>query len=381
MLFALHGTFALTGVVHAVGGALLPSLASTFHLNDGQSGLLFLLYFGGTSIGALLCRGSYARCMTLGLLALIGGCVGVAVTGRMFLEPMFLVLGICVGVPMSAVSMFVGRNFAGHTAATLTFLNFSWSGGALLAPLLAAQLLTHHSYRAAYGLLAVAAAAAAVACGLLLRDEPEKETGGAGITSEAAPVAPQSMTMRNVRVIALFSFLAFLEVGIENTTGAWLATYALRSMSSGAAMAAAFSSLYWCGFLASRGLSSLLLLWLNAMRVLQVAVAMGLLAALLLAGFPALAGVAMLLLGVSLAPIFPLLLSTFFARAQRTADSRWVLAICGFGGSVLPWVTGWISARSGSLRMGLITVPAMLLVMACVLPVLGGPRRREAAGS
>ncbi len=189
------------------------------------------------------------------------------------------------------------------------------------------------------------------------------------------------MTMRNVRVIALFSFLAFLEVGIENTTGAWLATYALRSMSSGAAMAAAFSSLYWCGFLASRGLSSLLLLWLNAMRVLQVAVAMGLLAALLLAGFPALAGVAMLLLGVSLAPIFPLLLSTFFARAQRTADSRWVLAICGFGGSVLPWVTGWISARSGSLRMGLITVPAMLLVMACVLPVLGGPRRREAAGS
>ncbi len=66
MLFALHGTFALTGVVHAVGGALLPSLASTFHLNDGQSGLLFLLYFGGTSIGALLCRGSYARCMTLG---------------------------------------------------------------------------------------------------------------------------------------------------------------------------------------------------------------------------------------------------------------------------------------------------------------------------
>ncbi len=60
-LTVLHPVFALTGVLHAVGGALLPSLAARFHFNDSTSGLLFLLYFAGTSLGALLCRGSFAR--------------------------------------------------------------------------------------------------------------------------------------------------------------------------------------------------------------------------------------------------------------------------------------------------------------------------------
>ena len=65
----LHPVFALTGVLHVVGGAVLPSLAARLHLSDSASGLLFLLYFAGTSIGALLCRGSYARLMTIGFAA------------------------------------------------------------------------------------------------------------------------------------------------------------------------------------------------------------------------------------------------------------------------------------------------------------------------
>ncbi|MGC2614364.1 MAG: MFS transporter, partial [Terracidiphilus sp.] len=52
-LAILHPVFALTGVLHAVGGALLPSIAARFHLSDSTSGLLFLLYFAGTSLGAL----------------------------------------------------------------------------------------------------------------------------------------------------------------------------------------------------------------------------------------------------------------------------------------------------------------------------------------
>ena len=51
----LHPVFALTGVLHSIGGPLLPSLAATFHLTDSQSGFLFLAYFAGTSLGALLC--------------------------------------------------------------------------------------------------------------------------------------------------------------------------------------------------------------------------------------------------------------------------------------------------------------------------------------
>src|SRR5579872_5276742 len=101
----LHPVFALTGVMHAAGGALVPSIAARFHLSDSTSGLLFLLYFGGTSIGALMCRRRYAHLMTLGFVAMVCTCIAVATSRPMLLAPAFLLLGISVGVPMSAVTL------------------------------------------------------------------------------------------------------------------------------------------------------------------------------------------------------------------------------------------------------------------------------------
>ncbi len=357
----LHPVFALTGVLHAVGGPLLPSLAATFHLNDSRSGLLFMLYFGGTSLGALLCRVRYARTMTLGFMATSACCVGVSVASAPFLPLTFLLLGVSVGVPMSAVTLYVGRAFAERCAPVLTFLNFTWSVGALVAPLLAAQILVHHSYRAAYLLLALAAAAAAAVCGLLLEDGPDT-------------TRPERDTrdFAHLRLIVVFALAAFLQVGVENTAAAWLPTYALRMAGGGIVMAAASSSLYWIGFLLSRGLCSLLLLRAEPVRVFRFAVGIALTAGLLLAAFPSAGGrgVAMFLLGAALAPIFPLVIAGSFARSQHVSDSRWVLATAGFGGSVLPWLAGWISGHTGSLRLGMLTIPGALLLMVLMLPGL-----------
>ena len=364
-LAVLHPVFALTGVLHSIGGPLLPSLAAAFRLNDGQAGLLLLAYYVGTSLGALLCGRHHARTLTIGFLALTCTCLGIAASNRVFLHPLFLLLGITVGVPMTAVTMLAGHTFGARSAAPLTFLNFSWSAGALLAPLLAARVLISHTYRAAYGILAVAAALAFVACWSQLRDPPQ------AVPSQLRPAG-----IRNVGFVAVFAFLTFLEVGIENTTGSWLATYVLRTTGSGAAVAAASSSLYWCGFLASRGLSSLLLLRIGGAQMLRFAMVVALAAAIALVGLPGATGhvIAMIVLGAALAPIFPLLLARFFAHAERSSDSRWVLSVCGFGGSVLPWLTGWVSARSGSLRLGLVTVPAAILMMISMLPVLASWR-------
>ena len=350
----LHPAFALTGVFHAIGGPLLPSLAAQFHLTDVESGTLFLAYYAGTSLGALLCGRNYARSITLGFLALTFVCLGVSVINRTGLHPLFLLLGVCVGIPMSAVSMLAGRIFGPRSAAPLTLLNFSWSIGALIAPLFAARILLAHTYRSAYVVLSAAAAVAALAGWLRLKDPPDQP-----------PSSSRPSTAFAVRLIVLFAILTFLEVGIENTTISWLATYVFRTTDRGAAFAAGASSLYWWGFLASRGLSSLLLLRVDAARVLGGSMIAALLAALVLIGFPGMAGhiAAMVVLGVALGPIFPLLLASFFASARQASDSRWILAVCGFGGSVLPWLTGLISARSGSLRVGLVTLPAALLLM------------------
>ena len=367
MFAVLHPAFALTGVLHAVGGALLPSIASTFHHSDAQSGSAFFAYFLGTSLGALFCVGNYVRLMTAGFLVVSITCFGIATAGHAALLPMFFALGIGVGIPMTAVSMFAGRRFADRSAAPLTLLNFSWSAGAFMAPLLAARVLIHETYRSAYAFLGTAAALAAVACWFGLQDSPQ-----------APPPAPSAARSLQVRWVTLFAFLTFLEVGIENTTATWLATYALRNSGAGAASAAASSSLYWCGFLASRGISSILLLRVAPVRMLTAAVIVASVAAGLLVAVSSqtLRDAAMVLLGAALAPIFPLLLARFFAGASSASDSRWMLAICGFGGSVLPWLTGWISTRSHSLRLGLLTVPGALLIILCLLPVVAATQQR-----
>ena len=367
MFAVLHPVFALTGVLHAVGGALLPSIAVRFHLSDSTSGLLFLLYFAGTSLGALLCRGNYARLITIGFAAMVCTCLAVAVSPRLVLAPLFLLLGISVGIPMSAVTLFTGRNFPDRCAPLLTFLNFSWSIGALAAPLIAARILMRYDYRAAYILFSIASAVAAVACGLFLRDKPEPEP-----TSSSSANASSNPAFG---LLAIFAFTAFLQVGIENTVAAWLPTYALRMAGSGLVLAAVSSSFYWAGFLSSRGLASFLLLHAAPIRVLRFSVALGIAAALFLEVAPSVAtrNIAMFLLGAALAPTYPLVLAGFFARTQRTADSRWILFTAGFGGSVLPWIAGYISTRTGSLRTGMILIPVALLLMAFIMSGLRSP--------
>lgn len=364
-LAVLHSAFLLTGVLHVIGGPLLPSLAATFHLSDSQSGLLFLVYFSGSSLGAALCMGRYARAMSVGFILVVFSCLGIICAGGPLLPGAFAILGVGVGLSMSSVSLFVGRGLLDRSAPVLVLLNFTWSLGALLAPLLAALVLARTNFRVAYALLAIAAAIAAIACSLLLRDTPE------------APSAPSEFGRRsNLLPLLAFALACFLEVGIENTSAAWLTTYILRITERGPAFAATLSALYWIGFLLARAGASYLLLGLRGSLLVRIAIPAAFAAALLLfvSRIQSISGAAMFLLGVALGPIYPLLVAESFRHVRSVADSRWVLASAGFGGSILPWLTGWISARSGSIRTGILTLPAVLLLMIVLLPLLFGSR-------
>jgi FHS family glucose/mannose:H+ symporter-like MFS transporter len=85
--------------------------------------------------------------------------------------------------------------------------------------------------------------------------------------------------------------------------------------------------------------------------------------------------------GLALAPIFPLTISLFLAQAGETKNAGWVFAIAGFGGAVLPWMTGVVSAGTHSLRMGLMVSLAAdlaMLLLALLTIALPGSRLRIA---
>lgn len=117
-------------------------------------------------------------------------------------------------------------------------------------------------------------------------------------------------------------------------------------------------------------------------RLLQFALIAAFCAATLLIASrsPILLAASILLLGAALAPVFPVALAAFFDRARHTSDSRFVLALSGFGGSVFPWLAGWVSSHTGSLRAGLVVGPVTLLAMIALLPLLN-VRSQATAGT
>jgi len=111
MLLVLHPVFALTGVADAIAGPMLPSLARVFHLSDSESGVLLFSLFAGMAVGALLCRGNYARILTRGLFAMAITCATFPWVPRPLLYPFGFFLGVSIGAPMTAISLFIGRNY------------------------------------------------------------------------------------------------------------------------------------------------------------------------------------------------------------------------------------------------------------------------------
>jgi len=360
-LAVLHPVFLLTGVLHVISGPLLPAIATTFHLKDNQSGLLFLTYFAGSSLGALLCLGKYAQAMAIGFVLAALSCLGIVFSRWPLLLLAFAILGIGVGLSMSAVSLYVGRQWRAQSAPVLVFLNFSWSLGALVAPLIAALVLAHASFRIMYALLAIAAVVAAAVSFVLLRDTTDTPNSRDATGNGAGFWA-----------IATFAIACFLQVGIENTSAAWLTTYIVRTARMEVPFAATLSALYWTGFLLARAGAPYLLRRCNDTLLVRIAIPAAFAASLLLflSRTQSLSSGAMFFLGLTLGPIYPLIVAHSFGRLPRVSDSRWILAAAGFGGSVMPWLTGWISVQSRSIRTGLLTLPAALLLLIVLLPHL-----------
>jgi fucose permease len=65
------------------------------------------------------------------------------------------------------------------------------------------------------------------------------------------------------------------------------------------------------------------------------------------------------LCGLSIGPLYPLLLSFLLERFPR----GWIFAMAGIGSAAFPWLTGMLSAQLGSLRFGLLAPGGAALLM------------------
>lgn len=347
--------FALTGVGTAMLGATLPAILLQWHLSDATGGVLLLAAWGGSTTGAVFVRNRPERTAGLGLVLSAAALAALSGVHRAVLVPLYLVYGLGLGLTMTSISVLRSHQVAAaHADVEMNRLNLLWAAGACAAPALALRSLH---------LLSVAVLFRLFGCALLALAVTMLATSDSRSGPKLQGAPGQSRTPGQLSWAPLrFGLFAAAAVGIESAIGSWLTTYAERVM-DGVGTAVSANSAFWAGLLISRAAHSLhsaRFAHTRAARVLHlVAVGLALVMLILFPGERAIPA-AGLLCGLGLGPLYPYVLSVALPRFRSTA----IFALAGVGASLVPWLTGAISSRYGSLRIGLLApaVAFMFLV-------------------
>jgi fucose permease len=180
-----------------------------------------------------------------------------------------------------------------------------------------------------------------------------------------------------ITVTIAISALFFIYVGTETSIGGWAAELAKRIAGHASNLSTVAPMFFYAGLMIGRALAPLVLLRIRESRValaglLIVTIGIGVVIAAT-SQRPAIAGLA--IAGFGCASVYPIYIS-WFSKWYRAAARRLggvVFSLASLGGAALPWLVGFLSKQSGSLRIGLLIPFFSALLMICILLLL---RRR-----
>ncbi len=370
-ILGIQGMELITGIGLTLLGSGLPAVAALWHLDDASSGRLLLAVFAGSAIGALLVRAPFHRNLAAGMAMIAISMAALALGDGHALWFLFLLFGTGLGLAMTANSVITGDRYRERRAAMLTLLNFSWSAGAAVSPFTVQYAIHRAGITGLFWCIAAAAALSTVLA-LCLPDKPSamervEQSDHQGLASQPAPRSPK-------RVVAFFAIFGLLYCGTEAALGGWVLTYVHRLDFHLAAAPPLAASCFWLSLLIGRGIAPAVLLRVREELLLAVALIsafVGVAALLTMHSLP----VVMLsaaLAGFSMAPIFPICVAIFMALTPDPAQTRWMFAVAGIGSATLPWATGQLSARTGSLHTGLLVPLLALGIMLVMMRWPGG---------
>ena len=363
--------FIVAGMATVLLGPILPILSTRWQLTDLQAGTLFAAQFAASAVGAVVASHFRHRCVVFGYASVAAGLAALALGNYGVVLLAFALLGIGLGSATTATNLIFGTKHPSQRGILLTRVNFFWGIGAVFGPQFVAIADRAGMLRILVLGLSLSALAVFAAFTPLLRfkeDRQQAQTEHSGVSEK--PDLP---------IFVLFSLLLFLYVGGETVISGWIATYAYRFANFSPAQSSFFVSVFWLAIVLSRAALPLFLRFVSELTVLFAGVIAALTGiSILLFPHPAaisLASVAFA--GVGCAPVFPLATARLLARIGDSRHAGWVFAICGSGAAVLPWLTGLLSAHTGSLRAAFIvplTAMAGVLLLVFVESMLPLPR-------
>ena len=344
-------------------GPLLPSLIQHWKIQDAQAGALFTANFIGQLLGAWFATRNLRNSVLYGSAISAAGCAALGWVNFGAAPIVLFCIGLGLGSGLAAGNVIVGTAVWVSRSRVLALLNIAWGLGAIACPVVV-RFSAPHGVRIFFLLTAAGLATASLFTIALPRTLRPKVA--AVKPSQLQPhVATVPWPLSRMSVLAFASAL-FLYIGVENSLGGWLPSYAVRTNPS--AQASSVSFFFWIAELSGRLLMALLSARIGEATLYRISLALLLFAEILLCAAahltpPNMAALAVLS-GLALAPLYPLIVSFMLARTGNHPRLGSLFACASLGGAVLPWLTGIFSTQFHGLRVGLIvpTVGASLLL-------------------
>jgi fucose permease len=354
-----YSTFVLVGIGTGVGGVLLLAQMNAYGVDRATIGTTFFTSSAGYVLAALATGPLIHRFGVRIALAAGGGAYAVA---GLYLaaRPPFavfvlvqLVTGFGIGILDSALNAYLAALPSATTR--LNRLHAFFGVGALIGPVLAARIVAVAPWTVVW--LVMALACVPLVAGFLVAF-PGRSDPAALAADPAAPAAGPARgllraAMREPGVLLGAAMLA-VYVGLEIGVGNWLFSYLVQEHLLSESLAGYAVSGYWLGLTLGRFVISPVAAKTGvSMGAMIYGCLAGVIAAAGLAWLSrtaAVTGIALVLLGFFLGPVFP----TTMSIAPRLAQPRLVPTAIGvmnaaalIGGSVLPWVAGAIAQSTG----------------------------------
>ena len=367
---ALFAGFIITGMAATVLGPILPVFIARWNLSDSQAGLFFATQFGGSLLGVglssvLQSTRGYREALVLGYLLTAAGIAGLTAGNHQAALFATAACGCGFGVAIPATNLCVAELSGPRRSTSLTLVNIAWGCGAILCPVLVLTGLRAHRLSEALFTVAACAFFLSVAFLAMRLDTPGTRSPEVESPGKISHIHP-------VHVPVALGLLFFLYVGTENGISGWAAEQARRI--GGGSSVTIVPTFFWAGLLSGRAISAVLLLRINE----NLLVTSGLLlsaigtAVLLSATSRPQIILGVILAGFGLAAVYPVFIAWlskwFGTRARRLGG--FMFALASLGGATVPYVVGFVSQQTQSLRTGLLVPLAGCLAMIAIVITL-----------
>jgi fucose permease len=387
--------FVSLGLPDTVLGVAWPSLRAGFGISQSAMGVVLAAGMCGYFLSGLWAGSAVAKLGVGALLAVSSGLVSLALFGYALAPswalffPMGAILGLGSGAIDAGLNGYAARHFSVRHN---NWLHGCWGIGASTGPaLMTAAIAGGYGYRYGYAVLGSVLGIMAVLFLITRRrwDEPRiasSSTEASAAASESHPPSAKPaplgyrVALGSGRVwLQILTF--FLYTGVETTVGQWAFSWLRESRGLTIEAAGSWTSAYWASLTIGRLLLGTVIDRIGPDRLLRCSTIGALLGVTGFTAIPGpLASFGLLLLGASLAPMFPTLMARTPARVGEGVTHHAVgfqVSAATLGSTVVPALVGVLVARAGLGVFGVVVIivtGALLLAHEALLGVSSRPR-------